>query len=60
MYANELPFRKKISAIDEGCTRGPSSSSGVIMSALDFDLKDLPISKFKAMLGKVVEINDEV
>ena len=30
------------------------------MSALDFDPKDLSISKFKAMLGKVVEINDEV
>ena len=60
LHTNELPFQKYISAIDGGCTRGPSSSSGVIMSALDFDPKDLPISKFKAMLGKVVEINDEL
>ena len=60
LHANKLPFRKYISAIDGGCTRGTSSSSGVIMSALDFDPKDSPISKFKAILGKVVEVNVEV
>lgn len=60
LHTNELPFRKYISAIDGGCTRGPSSSSGAIMSALDFDPKDLPIAKFKAIPGKVLEVNDEV
>ena len=60
LHTNELPFCKYISAIDGGCTRGSSSSSGAIMSALDFDPKDLPIAKFKAIAGKVLEVNDEV
>jgi len=53
LHTNELPFRKYISAIDGGCTRGPNCSSGAIMSALNFDPKDLPIAKFKAVTGKV-------
>ena len=60
LHTNELPFRKYISAIDGGFTRGPTSSTGAIMSALDFDPKDLPIAKFKAIPGKVVEVIDEV
>jgi hypothetical protein len=60
LHANELPLRKYISATDGGFTTGPSSSTGAIMSALDFDPKDLPIVKFKAIAGKVVEVSDEV
>lgn len=60
LYTNEPPFQKYISAIDGGCTRGPTSSSGAITSALDYDPKELSIAKFKAIPGKVIEVNDEV
>ena len=60
MHTNELPLRKYISAIDGGRIKGPSGYSGEIMSSLNFDPKDLPIAKFKAVPGEVVEVDDDV
>lgn len=60
LHTNELPFRKYISVIDGGFTTGPTSSTGAIMSALEFDPKDLPIAQFNAIPGKVIDVIDEV
>ena len=46
--------------IDGGLTRGPNSYTGPVMNALQYDPKDMPISNFKAIAGKVVEVREEV
>jgi hypothetical protein len=60
LHANELPLRKYMSVVDGGCSTGPSSSSGEVSMALNFDPKDLPIVNFKAIDGKVNDISDDV
>jgi hypothetical protein len=60
LHANELPLRKYMSVVEGGCTTGPSSSSGEISMALQFDPKDLPILNFKAIDGKVNDVSDNV
>lgn len=48
-----------MSVVDGGCTTGPSSSSGEVSMALNFDPKDLPIVKFKPVDGKVIDVSDD-
>ena len=60
LHANELPFRKYMSVVDGGCTTGPSSSTGEVSMALNFDPKDLPIVNFKPIEGKVIDVSNDV
>ena len=53
LYFNEFPFRKYFVTVDSGTTTGPSSSSGVSASVLDYNPKDLPIANFLSVSGKV-------
>ena len=60
LHANELPFRKYMSVVDDGCTTGPSSSTGEISMALNFDPKDSPIVNFKPIDEKVIDVSNDV
>ena len=60
LHANELPFRKYMSVVDDGCTTGPSSSTGEVSMALNFDPKDSPIVNFKPIDGKVIDVSNDV
>lgn len=60
LHTNELPFRKYLSVLDDGCTTGPSTSTGEISSALIFDPEDLPLAEFQPISGKVLDVPDSV
>ena len=60
LHFNELPFRKYFSTLDGATTTGPSSSSGVIASLLDYDPKDLPIANFLPVSGKVLDVDENI
>lgn len=60
LHFNELPFRKLLSIIDKSTTTGPSTSTGIISSALQFDPMNLPMSNFEPIVGKVADIDDSV
>ena len=60
LHFNELSFRKYFATVDGGTTTGPSSSSGVIASVLDYDLKDLPITNFLPVSGKVGDTDENI
>ena len=60
LYVNELPFRKYFSVLDSGRSTGPSTSTGKIDIALDFDAKDLVIVNFKHTPGKFEDVSVDV
>lgn len=60
LHCNELPFRKFFATVDGGRTTGPSTSTGVIASALNYDPKDIPIANFLPIHGNVVDVADIV
>jgi hypothetical protein len=58
LHTNELPLRKFISVLGGGHTTGPSSSTNEILSQLNFDPINLPISDFTPVSGKVNDVSD--
>ena len=60
LHTNELPFRKYVSMVEGGFTTGPSTSTGVITSVLNFDPTDLPIVNFLPIAGRVSDVSEEV
>lgn len=60
LHFNELPFRKILSVIDKAITTGPSTSTGIISSQLQYDSIDLPTANFKSIQGKVRDIDDSI
>jgi hypothetical protein len=60
LHFNELPFRKIFSTIDKAITTGPSTATGIISSALQFDPVDLPIANFEPIVGKIADMDDSV
>jgi len=60
LHCNELPFRKFMSTVDKARTTGPSTSTGIISSSLEYDPKGLPIANFQPVSGQVAAIEESV
>lgn len=60
LHCNELPFRRFLTNIECATSTGPSTSTGVISSSLQYDPKDLPIINFTPISGKVKDVDDIV
>ena len=59
LHLNELPFRHLFVFLD-GATTGPNSYKGPIGLAINNDLRQRPIVKFKEMKGRIHKLPQEV
>jgi hypothetical protein len=59
LHLNELPFRHLFMHLDGG-TSGPNSYKGPIGLAINNDLRQLPIVKFKKIKGRIRKLPKEV
>ncbi|ESO12064.1 hypothetical protein HELRODRAFT_158472 [Helobdella robusta] len=60
LHCNELPFRRFLAGLDYARTTGPSTSTGTISSALEYDPNELPIVNYLPITGKVTDCDEAV
>ncbi|ESO12697.1 hypothetical protein HELRODRAFT_159281 [Helobdella robusta] len=60
LHCNELPFKRFLPGMDFARTAGPSTSTGTISSALEYDPNELPVVNYFPITGKVTDCDEAV
>ena len=55
LHCNELTLRRFLAGVDFARTTGPSTSTGTISSALEYDQNELPVVNYLPITGKVTD-----
>ena len=60
LHCNELPLRRFLAGVDFARTTRPSTSTGTIRSALEYDPNELPVVNYLPITGKVTDCDEAV